>query len=182
VGGPACQRPTTAHDRVSRPACTHARGDTMLAQSPATTSRDAITAEATVPCAPRPYPSTVPAGEALHGSTPMSCPSPFAIANVVPRTSPCQVAIALLLGAECRCRLEPLHRASSRRDCLSCTTEPSLSPRTHDQSPKRSRRRPPGRESTTPSTSHLRPPSTTGDATSSSVVTPSCSTTRSRPP
>jgi hypothetical protein len=76
----------------------------------------------------------------------------------------------------------PLHRASSRRDCLSCTTEPSPSPRTHDQSPKRSRRRPPGREGTTPSTLHLRPPSTTGDATSSSVVTPSCSTTRSRPP
>jgi hypothetical protein len=84
VVGHACQRPTTAHGRVSRTACAHVPGDTMVARSPTATSHDVVTIKATVPRAPRPYPSAVRAGEALHGSTPMSCTSPFPITIIVP--------------------------------------------------------------------------------------------------
>jgi hypothetical protein len=40
--GPACQRPTTAHGRVSRPAHKHGRGHAVVARSPPDTLRTAL--------------------------------------------------------------------------------------------------------------------------------------------
>jgi hypothetical protein len=76
-------------------------------------------------------------------STPRLYSHVLSIAITMPCVSPSRVAAVLLLGAECRRRLEPLRCAPSRRDCPSCATEPSPSRRTRDQSPKSSRRHPP---------------------------------------
>jgi hypothetical protein len=179
VVGPACQRPTTAHGRVSRTACAHAPGDTAVARSPAATSHDVVTIKATVPRAPRPYPSTVRAGEALHGSTPMSCTLPFPITIIVPPPPPCP---HLELPPHCS-SVANVATDWSRSAAPQATGIVPRAPRSHPRAaiPMTSHQREVGvihlvREGTTPSTPHLRPPPTTDDASSSFVVAPCCST------